>query len=80
MRLDKFLKMSRIIKRRTVSKEAVLNGAILLNGKEPKPSSEVKIGDVISFKTQRGMSEFIVIGFDKNSGYVRTNESKENLE
>ncbi len=44
MRLDKFLKVSRIIKRRTVANEA---GRISINGKVSKPASEVKPGDVL---------------------------------
>lgn len=48
MRIDKFLKNSRIIKRRTVAKEACEQGRIELNGKAAKPGAEVKVGDVIS--------------------------------
>ena len=44
MRIDKFLKVSRIIKRRTVSKDACEKDRILINGKQAKPSKEVKIG------------------------------------
>ena len=47
MRLDKFLKVSRIIKRRTVAKEACDKGIVTINGKQAKSSSEVKIGDVL---------------------------------
>ena len=47
MRVDKFLKNSRIIKRRTVSKEACEQGRVLVNGREAKPGTEVKIGDII---------------------------------
>lgn len=47
MRLDKFLKVSRIIKRRTVAKEVCETGRVLLNGKVAKPGSEVKVGDII---------------------------------
>lgn len=47
MRLDKFLKVSRIIKRRVVAKEQVDNGNVLLNEKVAKASSEVKVGDII---------------------------------
>lgn len=47
MRLDKFLKVSRIIKRRVVAKEQVDNGNVLLNDKVAKASSEVKEGDII---------------------------------
>ena len=44
MRLDKFLKVSRIIKRRTVANEAAGAGRISINGKVAKPASEVKPG------------------------------------
>ncbi|MBQ2770362.1 MAG: RNA-binding S4 domain-containing protein [Clostridia bacterium] len=47
MRLDKYLKVSRIIKRRTVASEAASAGRISINGKVAKPASEVKVGDVI---------------------------------
>ncbi|MDT3428754.1 ribosomal 50S subunit-recycling heat shock protein [Paenibacillus forsythiae] len=48
MRLDKFLKVSRLIKRRTVAKDVSEQGRVLINGKESKPSSNVKIGDEIT--------------------------------
>lgn len=47
MRLDKFLKISRIIKRRTVANEAAGAGRIAVNGKIAKPSADVKPGDVL---------------------------------
>ena len=47
MRLDKFLKNSRIIKRRTVAKEACEQGRVEVNGKVAKPGLELKIGDII---------------------------------
>ncbi len=48
MRIDKFLKISRLIKRRTVANEACEKGRVLINGKIAKPSSEVKKGDILS--------------------------------
>lgn len=48
MRLDKYLKVSRIIKRRSVAKEAADNNLILINNIAAKPSSSVKIGDVLT--------------------------------
>ena len=48
MRLDKFLKVSRIIKRRTVANEACDAGRISVNGKVAKASQTVKPGDIIS--------------------------------
>ncbi|HHW99901.1 MAG TPA: RNA-binding S4 domain-containing protein, partial [Acholeplasmataceae bacterium] len=44
MRLDKFLKVSRIIKRRSVAKEASESDKVLINGRVAKPSSTVKVG------------------------------------
>lgn len=47
MRLDKYLKVSRLIKRRTLAQEACENGKIKVNGKVAKPSANVKEGDKI---------------------------------
>lgn len=48
MRIDKYLKNSRLIKRRTVAKEACEQGRILINDKPAKPGSLVAVGDIIS--------------------------------
>lgn len=50
MRLDKYLKNSRIIKRRTVAKEASEGGRVTINGKVAKPSSEVSVGDILEIQ------------------------------
>ncbi len=50
MRLDKYLKVSRIIKRRTVANEACDSGRVIVNGKVAKAGLEVKEGDVIEIK------------------------------
>ncbi len=50
MRLDKFLKLSRVIKRRTVANDAADSGRISVNGKVVKPSYEVKVGDIIEIR------------------------------
>ena len=50
MRLDKYLKVSRLIKRRTVANEACDNGLVEVNGKPQRASYEVKVGDQISMK------------------------------
>lgn len=47
MRIDKYLKVSRIIKRRTVAAEACDGGRVSVNGKTAKPGTDVGIGDVI---------------------------------
>ncbi len=48
MRIDKYLKVSRLIKRRTVAQEACTGGRITINGKVAKASSEVKEGDIVT--------------------------------
>ena len=50
MRLDKYLKVSRIIKRRTVAKEACDGGRVTINGKAAKAGAEVKAGDVMEIR------------------------------
>ena len=50
MRLDKYLKVSRLIKRRTVANEACDNGLISVNGKPQRASYDVKVGDRISLR------------------------------
>lgn len=50
MRLDKYLKVSRLIKRRTVANEACDNERVSVNGKVARASYEVKVGDVISIR------------------------------
>jgi len=50
MRLDKYLKISRIIKRRTVANEACDAGRVTVNGKTAKASLDVKIGDIVEIK------------------------------
>lgn len=50
MRLDKYLKVSRIIKRRTVANEACAGGRVSVNGKVAKPGADVKAGDMLSIR------------------------------
>ena len=50
MRLDKWLKVSRIMKRRTVANEACDNGRVTANGRPEKASYDVKVGDVLELK------------------------------
>lgn len=47
MRLDKYLKVSRLVKRRTVANEACDAGRVMINGKTAKAGTDVKVGDVI---------------------------------
>ena len=48
MRLDKWLKVSRLIKRRTVAQEACDAGRVSINGRVAKPSAEVRVGDILA--------------------------------
>lgn len=50
MRLDKFLKVSRLIKRRTVAQDVSDQGRVMLNGREAKKSSTVKVGDELTIR------------------------------
>lgn len=53
MRVDKFLKVSRLIKRRTVAKEASEEAKIIVNGRVAKPSTDLKVGDIIEINYYR---------------------------
>lgn len=55
MRLDKFLKVSRIIKRRTLSKEISKSDRVKVNGKVAKPSAQLKVGDLIEITFGRNV-------------------------
>lgn len=61
MRLDKFLKVSRVIKRRTVAKEIADQGRILINDKVAKSSSAVSVGDVLTIKFGNKTSKIKVL-------------------
>jgi len=50
MRIDKYLKVSRLIKRRTLANEACDTGHVSINSKTAKPGSEVKIGDIVEIR------------------------------
>lgn len=61
MRIDKFLKVSRILKRRTVAKEACGEEKVIINGKPAKPSTAVKIGDIVEVIYTAGTLKFKVL-------------------
>ena len=68
MRLDKYLKVTRLIKRRTVANEACDAGRIFVNEKQVKPSYEVKIGDIVEIKFGEKISKFKIIEIPKTQG------------
>ena len=61
MRLDKYLKVSRIIKRRTVANEACDGGRVSVNGKVAKPGAEVKEGDIIEILLGENVTKYQVV-------------------
>ncbi len=73
MRLDKFLKVSRIIKRRTVAKEACEAGVIRVNGLKSKPSKKVKVGDIVEIETPTFYLKFEILSLPQ--GNVKKSEA-----
>ena len=61
MRFDKFLKVSRIIKRRTVAKEIADAGRISVNGVKAKPGTELKVGDILEIGFGQGKTRVRVL-------------------
>ncbi len=75
MRIDKFLKVSRVIKRRTVAADACDGGRIEINGKVVKPSKDVKVGDVVTVSFGNNVMRFEVLSVDEH----QTKQSAENM-
>ena len=67
MRLDKWLKVSRLIKRRTVAQEACDGGHVSVGGRVAKPSTDVKIGDVIEIALGQRTLKVEVLAVTENS-------------
>jgi len=74
MRLDKYLKVSRIIKRRTVAKEACDKGIVKINGKAAKSSSEVAVGDILEVQFGEKIMKFKI---NEIREHVLKNDAKE---
>lgn len=74
MRLDKFLKVSRLIKRRTVAKEACDGGRIAVNGKIAKASTELKVGDLLTLTFGEKQSKFKVLALMETTKKEGANE------
>lgn len=72
MRLDKFLKLSRVIKRRTVANDVCQAGRVTVNGKPAKPSVKLKVGDVVTILFGSGEVKFKVLSLQET---VRKEES-----
>lgn len=68
MRLDKFLKVARVIKRRTIANEVADKGRVAVNGKTVKPSYEVKVGDVVEIVFGDKVSKFEIMKIPEVQG------------
>ena len=67
MRLDKFLKISRIIKRRSVANDACSTGHITVNGKEGKPGTAVHPGDVLGIRFGEQYHEYEIVSIAEHA-------------
>ena len=65
MRLDKFLKVSRVIKRRTVANDACDAGRVSVNGKAAKASADVKIGDIVEVRFGSSSTKFEILSVNE---------------
>ncbi|MBP5427222.1 MAG: RNA-binding S4 domain-containing protein [Clostridiales bacterium] len=77
MRIDKYLKVSRLIKRRTVANEACDREKVFVNGRVVKASYEVKIGDEIELRLEKNPLRVVVTSI---SAYVTKEGAKEMYE
>jgi ribosomal 50S subunit-recycling heat shock protein len=68
MRLDKFLKVSRIIKRRTLANEACDAGKVSVNGKPVKAGCQLKIGDIVELHLAQRTIRVEVLALDETAG------------
>ncbi len=74
MRIDKFLKVSRIIKRRTVANEACSSGRVMINEKTAKPGTEVHPGDIVLIRFGEHVGRYEVINISET---VRKEQASE---
>ena len=74
MRIDKYLKVSRIIKRRTLANEACDKGRVTINGKLAKPGSEIDVGDEVEIRFGNGTTRIKILTVTE---HIRKEEAKE---
>ena len=67
MRLDKFLKVSRLLKRRTLAQDACDMGKVSVNGRPSKPGHKLKVGDVVEIEFASGSLKFRVLDLNENA-------------
>lgn len=80
MRLDKFLKISRVIKRRTVANEACDTGRVSINGKPAKASYDVKVNDVVEIRYGEKIIKFRINAIEENARKAEAGNLVEFLE
>lgn len=80
MRLDKFLKVSRIIKRRTVANDVCSLGRVEVNGRLAKPSVRLKVGDIVTIVFGNGNVRFKVLKLEETVKKENASEMYEILE
>lgn len=73
MRIDKFLKVSRILKRRSVANDACSGGRVSVNGKDVKPAYSLKVGDVVEIRFGESTLKFKVLNLKET---VKKEESQ----
>lgn len=61
MRIDKFLKVSRVLKRRTLAQQACEKGKVIVNGREVKPAHRIKVGDEVELQFTGGSLKFRIL-------------------
>ena len=74
MRIDKYLKVSRIIKRRTVANEACAGGRVTVNDKIAKPGTDVKSGDIITIRFGEHLGRYEILAISET---VRKDQASE---
>lgn len=80
MRIDKYLKITRIIKRRVISKEVIDAGFAKINGKIAKPSSNLNIGDIIEIRLGSSINKVEVITINEREIQKNPQESYKLIE
>ena len=72
MRLDKFLKVSRLIKRRTVAAAVAETGRILVNGNPAKPAKQLKVGDIVEIEYSNRVEKYEILIVPEGNVSVQT--------
>ncbi len=80
MRLDKFLKISRVIKRRTVANEACDTGRVSINGKPAKASYDVKVNDIVEIRYGEKNIKFRINAIEENARKIDAENMVEFIE